>query len=428
MKKHKLLIKNAKVIDPANKRKDIFDILIEEEKISRVGKNIIDKDAKVIDATNKVVIPGLVDMHVHLRQPGREDKETVASGTMAALKGGITTVLAMPNTQPSIDCIERTELLKNIIKEDAIADVLISGAITKHREGEELTDIEAFKDKGIVAITDDGTSVDSDKLMEEALLKAKKVDMLVICHCEDRALSKEGVVNLGFTSTKLGLKGISKESEYKRIARDIKLAKKTGARIHIAHVSCRESVELVAKAKKEGVLITAETAPHYFTLSEEAVSDFDTNKKMNPPLRGKDDVEAIRQGLKDGTIDVIASDHAPHTENEKDIEFDRAEFGVIGLETELAVSITELVLPGILSMDELVKKLSLNPAKILKINKSTLSEGAPADIAIVSDDKEWVVEKDDIISKSKNSCFLGKKLKGVVDHTIYKGQIVWPRE
>ena len=428
MKKNKLLIKNAKVIDPANKREDVFDILIEEEKISKVAKEIKDQDAEIIDATNKIAMPALVDMHVHLRQPGREDKETVASGTKAALKGGVTTVLTMPNTQPSIDSAERIDLLKDIIDKDAAANVLMAAAITRRREGQELTDIKAFKDKDVVAITDDGTSVDNAEVMEQALCEAKKADMLVICHCEDKALSKEGVVNLGFTSTKLGVKGISKESEYKRVERDIELAKKTGARIHIAHVSCRESVELIAKAKKEGVSVTAETAPHYFTLSEEAVSGFDTNKKMNPPLRGKDDIEAIKQGLKDGTLDVIASDHAPHTENEKDIEFDRAEFGVIGLETELAVSITELVLPGILSMDELVKKLSLNPAKILKINKGTLSEGAPADIAIVSDDKEWVVEKDDIISKSKNSCFLGKKLKGVVDYTIYNGQIAWQRE
>lgn len=428
MKKHKLLIKNAKVIDPANKRQGIFDILIEGEKISKVAKNITEKSAKVIDATNKIVTPGLVDIHVHLRQPGREDKETVASGTKAALKGGVTTVLAMPNTQPSIDSVERIELLKNIIKNEAAIDVLISGAITKTREGEELTDIKTFKDKGVVAITDDGTSVDSDKLMKEAMLASKKVDMLVICHCEDEALSKEGVVNLGFTSTKLGLKGISKESEYKRVERDIELAKETGARIHIAHVSCKESVGIIAKAKKEGVLVTAETAPHYFSLSEEAVSDYDTNKKMNPPLRGKEDIEAIKQGLKDGTIDVIASDHAPHAENEKDIEFDRAEFGVIGLETELAVGITELVLPGILSMEELVKKMSCNPAKILRADKGTLSEGAFADMAIVSMDEEWVVDKDEIISKSKNSCFLGKGLKGAVDYTIHKGQIAWQRE
>jgi dihydroorotase len=428
MKKHRLLIKNAKVIDPANKCKGIFDILIEEEKISKVAKEITEKQAKVIDATNKIVMPALVDMHVHLRQPGREDKETIASGTQAALKGGITAVLAMPNTQPPIDSIERIESLKDIIEKEAAADVLIAGAITKARSGEKLTDIEAFKEKSVLAITDDGSSVDSDELMEEALIQAKNADILVICHCEDKALSKEGVVNLGFTSTKLGLKGISKESEYKRVKRDIELAKKTGARIHIAHVSCRESVELIEKAKKDGVLVTAETAPHYFTLSEEAVSGFDTNKKMNPPLRSKDDIEAIKQGLKSGAIDVIASDHAPHTENEKDIEFDRAEFGVVGLETELAVSITELVLPGVLSMEELVKKISLNPAKILKIDKGTLREGAQADVVIVSSDKEWVVEKEDIISKSKNSCFLGKRLKGVVDHTIYKGQIVWPRE
>ena len=246
------------------------------------------------------------------------------------------------------------------------------------------------------------------------------------CHCEDRLLSNKGVVNLGFTSTRLGLRGISRESEYKRIERDICLAEKAKASIHIAHVSCKESVEIIAIAKKRGVHLTCEACPHHFSLSEEDVLDYDANKKMNPPLRGKEDVEAIRQGLKDGIIDAIASDHAPHTENEKDIEFERAEFGVIGLETMLAVSITELVSGGILNWPNLVRRMSLGPAKILGLDKGTLGAGCVADIAVVDPEKEWTVEKGGFVSKSRNSAFLGRKLKGVVEYTIHNGIIAYP--
>jgi dihydroorotase len=261
--------------------------------------------------------------------------------------------------------------------------------------------------------------------MLEALKLAKEENILVICHSEDKSLSGNGVVSLGFTSTRMGLRGISKESEYKRVQRDIELAEKLDASVHIAHVSCAESVEIIACAKKKGVKVSCETAPHYFALSEEAVLGYDTNRKMNPPLRGKSDVTAIQQGLKDGTIDAIASDHAPHTENEKEIEFERAEFGVIGLETILAVSITELVNKDILGWTDLVKKLALNPAKILGIGKGTLSIGAEADLIVVSADKEWVVKKEELISKSKNCAFLGKKLTGVVECTICHGKIAY---
>jgi len=371
-------------------------------------------------------MPGLVDMHVHLREPGREDKETIATGTKAALKGGVTSVLAMPNTSPPMDCPENLALLKSIIKKTANANVFIAGAISRGRLGKELTDIANLKKEGVVAISDDGSSVDSDELFFEALKKAKEHKVLVICHSEDKSLSAKGVVNLGFISTRMGLRGISRESEYKRVARDIELAAEAEAPVHIAHISCRESVELIAEAKKKGIKVTAETCPQYFSLSEEVVLGYDTNMKMNPPLRSKDDVASIRQGLKNGVIDVIVSDHAPHTENEKDIEFERAEFGVVGLETELAVGITELVHPGLLDWSGLVKKMAFNPAQILGIDKGTLSEGADADIIVVSPDQEWVVEKSRFVSKSKNSAFLGRKLRGVVEHTICAGEVVYP--
>ena len=421
----KLLIKNGRVIDPANHLDEILDILIENSQISKVAKEIADEAQKVIDATGKIVMPGLVDMHVHLREPGREDRETVASGTAAAAKGGVTSVLAMSNTQPAIDCIDNIKLLKSIIKKTAHINVFIAGAITIGRQGKELTDIAQLKKEGVVAISDDGSSVDNDELMLRAVEKAKNENTLVICHCEDTSLSVKGVVNLGFTSTRMGLRGILKESEYKRVQRDIQLAERVDAPIHIAHVSCQESVELIEKAKKKGIRVTGETAPHYFSLSEEAVLGYDTNMKMNPPLRSKDDVATIKQGLKNGVIDIIASDHAPHAENEKDIEFERAEFGIIGLETELAVSITELVNTGLLDWPELVKKLALKPAKILGIDKGTLSVGAGADIIVVSPDKEWLVKKEDFLSKSKNSAFLGRRLKGLVEYTICAGKIVY---
>ncbi|MBU3912078.1 MAG: dihydroorotase [Candidatus Omnitrophica bacterium] len=421
----KLLIKNGTVIDPVNKIESAMDILVEDNKISNVAKGIkIDADT-IIDATDMIVMPGIVDMHVHLREPGREDKETIASGTMAAAKGGVTTVLAMPNTTPAIDSKKNIQAVKEIIKSSAYIDVLISGAITKGRLGKELCDIAEMKKEGVLAITDDGASVDDEKLMLTAFSMAKKDKMLVICHCEDKDLASQGVVNLGFASTRLGLRGISNESEYKRIERDIKLAKKTGASIHIAHLSCRESVDIIRKAKKNGVNVTAETAPHYFTLNEEAVLDYNTNMKINPPLRSKEDVEAIKQGLKDGTIDVIASDHAPHTENEKEIEFEYAESGTIGLETGLSAGITALVDTGLLTWSELVRKMCSNPAKILGIDKGALGVGQEADIIIVSPGKEWVVKKKNFISRSRNSAFIDMKLKGAVDCTIYKGKIIY---
>ncbi|MBU1061691.1 MAG: amidohydrolase family protein, partial [Candidatus Omnitrophica bacterium] len=261
----------------------------------------------------------------------------------------------------------------------------------------------------------------------DAFTKAKKEKLLVICHSEDRTLSCKGLVNLGFTSTRLGLRGVSNESESKRVERDIKLAAKVGASVHIAHVSCRESIEMIAGAKKKGIKVTAETAPHYFSLSEEEVLNYNTNMKINPPLRSMDDVKAIKEGLKSGVIDVIASDHAPHTENEKDIEFEYAASGTIGLETGLAVCITELVHTGLLGWSDLVRKVSVNPAKILGIEKGSLGVGSDADVVILSPEKEWMVNKEDFISKSKNSAFLGKRLKGLVEHTICKGKLVYTK-
>lgn len=421
----KILIKGGHVVDPANNRDEVCDILLEGTKIAKIAKKINCAAEKSIDATDKIVMPGLIDMHVHLREPGREDQETVASATSAALKGGITSVLAMPNTSVPIDCAENAELLKAIIKKTAHATVLIAGTITEGRRGEKLTNIAKLKKGGVIAISDDGSSVDNGQLLLKALKLAKENKLLVICHSEDKALSGHGMVNSGITSTRMGLRGISSESEYKRVQRDVGLAEKAKAPIHIAHVSCKESVEIIRKAKKIGIKVTAETAPHYFALTEQEVLGFDPNMKMNPPLRSRDDAEALKQGLRDGTIDAIASDHAPHTESEKDIEFERAQFGVIGLETELAASVTELVEKEVLDWTGLVRKLAVNPAKILGIDKGTLGIGCAADIIVVAPEEEWLVEKKRFLSKSKNSPFIGKKLKSTVEYTICQGKIVY---
>lgn len=421
----KILIKNGRVIDPANDIDDVRDILVENTRIARIGRGLTNGADRTIDAAGKIVMPGLVDMHVHLREPGREDKETVATGTRAALRGGVTTVLAMPNTIPAIDSAESARLIAAIVKDTARNRVLVCGSITRGRLGAELADMARMRKEGVVAVSDDGSSVDSPDILLRAMKKAREQKMLVICHCEDKAMSAGGVMNLGANSTRLGLRGISNESEYKRIQRDLSIAQKARCGVHIAHVSCAESVEIIAKAKKKGVRVTCETAPHYFSLTEEAVLDYDTNKKMNPPLRTAKDRDALRQGLAAGIIDAIASDHAPHTVAEKDVEFDRAEFGVIGLETELGVAVTYLVHTGLLSWSDLCRKMALNPAKILGLDKGTLSVNKDADIIIVDPDAEWTVNAAEFASKSKNSCFLNERLKGKVVKTIYRGTVAY---
>ncbi|HPT06979.1 MAG TPA: dihydroorotase [Candidatus Omnitrophota bacterium] len=421
----KMLIKNGRIVDPARNLDAVGDILVDNGCIVQVatGRSGKVKTDTTIDATGMIVLPGLVDMHVHLREPGREDKETIATGTMAAVKGGVTSVLAMPNTVPAIDAPEHVALVRQIADKTAHCNVYVAGAITMGRLGKELTDIARLKKAGIVAISDDGASVDDGMLLGKALGNTQ--GLCVICHSEDKTLSGHGVVNRGLISTRLGLRGISSESEYARVKRDVELARLAGSRVHIAHVSCRESLEIIAQAKKEGVAVTCETAPHYIALTEEDVLGYDTNFKMNPPLRSRTDREAIRQGLKTGVIDAIASDHAPHTENEKDIEFDRAEFGVVGLETALSVVITELLEPGILDWQQIVRLMCWKPAEILGIDKGTLKKGTDADMVIVDPAAQWTVSKETLVSKSKNSSFLGKTLHGKVLYTICKGEIVY---
>jgi len=419
-----ILIKNGRVIDPANKRDGVFDILISGSKIEKVAKNIDKKADKVIDAKNKIVTPGLIDMHVHLREPGREDIETVASATRAALAGGITTLSCMPNTHPPIDNRDEVSRLKDIIKKDAACGVFITAAITKGRAGVEIADMKAVKKEGAVALSDDGSAVQDGSVMLEALKRAGESDILLISHCENKDISKNGVVNEGIMATKLGLCGIPKKAEYEFVERDIKLAGKTKARIHIAHVSAKESVEIIRRAKKEGILVTAEAAPHHFSMEESACETYDTRTKMCPPLRSSEDVKAVKEGLKDGTIDAIASDHAPHGKHEKEIEFDKAAFGVIGLGTSLALSIANLVDTKIISWKRLIELMSVNPARILSLkNKGSLSAGSDADITIIDPEKEWVYTRDLIRSKSRNSPFINRRFKGKAVGVIVGGKV-----
>jgi len=419
----KHLIKGGRVVDPKNKIDEALDVLISDGKIEKVAKDIKAPGAKVIDAKGKIVAPGLIDMHVHLREPGREDKETVRTGTEAAIAGGITTVCCMPNTEPSVDTPAKVRSLREIIKKDAASNVLIIGAITQNREGKQLVDMQQMKKAGAIAASDDGNSIADEKVMLEALKEAKKHAFLLIEHCEDKEIAIKGVVNEGIVATKLGLRPVPKRSEFERVERNIDLAKKTDARLHIAHVSCAESVDLIRKAKKKGVKVTAEVTPHHFSLTDECCVTYDTNLKTSPPLRSKMDVESIKKALADGTIDAIASDHAPHGKHEKDIVFDLAAFGMIGLETSLALSIS-LVEEKLISWTRLIELMSLNPAKILGLNgKGHLSKGADVDILIIDPQKQWTYKENAIKSKSKNSPFIGWQFKGKAVCAIVGGAI-----
>ncbi|MDP6685919.1 MAG: dihydroorotase [Candidatus Omnitrophota bacterium] len=419
-----LLIRNGHVIDPANKIDGVMDIFLKDGKIFKVGKIGEKKDVKTIDAKDMLVLPGLVDMHTHLREPGREDEETIESGSFAAAKGGFTTVCCMPNTEPAVDNQGIVELVVSQSKRVGIVNIYPIGAITVGRKGEALAELASIAKAGAIAFSDDGSSINNSQVMRRALEYSKMLDRIVIAHCEDTDLSSGGVMNEGYTSMLLGLKGIPYTAEATIVARDIELAKMASAKIHIAHVSCKESIGIIEKAKKDGVKVTSETCPHYFTLTEDAVKGFNTNAKVNPPLRTEEDKKAILKALKTGVIDVIATDHAPHTANEKDVEFDYAPFGMIGLELALSLAIMELIDKKVLTWPELVERMSLSPSKILGVDKGTCSIGKDADIIIVDPKKKWLVTKENLRSGSRNTPFLGKELKGIVEYSICKGKII----
>ncbi len=422
----KVLIKGGRVIDPANNIDKVTDIYINDGLIEEIGDglDLEDLDIEVIDASGLVVAPGLIDMHVHLREPGYEYKEDIESGTSAAAMGGFTSVACMPNTNPPIDNAPLVEYIISKAKSVGKVNVYPIGCISKGMKGEELSEIGELKFAGAVAISDDGKPVENALLMRHAMQYANTFDITVISHCEDLSLVDGGSANEGFVATSMGLRGIPACSEETMVAREILLAENDNLSVHIAHVSTKGSVQLIRDAKARGVKVTCETGPHYFTLTDAAIEGFDTNAKMNPPLRSAEDVEAIIEGLKDGTIDVIATDHAPHHIDEKNCEFALALNGIIGLETSLPLSLTYLVDKGVLTMDELLRKMCVNPANILGLNKGNLSVNRPADIVIFDPNEKYTIDVNSFKSKSKNSPFDGFEVKGRVKYTIVGGKIV----
>ena len=422
----KLLIKNGTVIDPSQHIDKKMDVLMENGKICKLGKNIRENGCEIFNAKDMIVSPGLIDMHAHLREPGKEDAETIATGTASAAKGGFTSVCCMPNTEPAIDNQSVVKFVLEKAEKNSNINVFVIGAITKGREGKELAEIGDMKNAGIVAVSDDGNWVENSALMRRALEYSETFNILVISHCEDKTLSGKGVMNESHTSTVLGLEGIPIKAEEIAVFRDISLAKMLNARIHIAHVSSGGTVALIKEAKSRNIKVSCEVTPNHFTLTEEAIRDYDTNTKVNPPLRSGDDIKAIKRGLADGTIDVIATDHAPHTITEKEYEYDNAPFGIIGFETAIGLALTELVHSKVLSLSQLIEKLSCNPAKILGFEtKGTLKIGSDADITIIDENKEWIVDVNRFLSKSKNCPYHNRRLKGKVIATIVNGKIVF---
>ncbi|BDV42863.1 dihydroorotase [Geotalea uraniireducens] len=422
-----LLIKGGRVIDPSQGIDGTFDILVENGLVKEVGSMLpAPAGTETVDAAGLIVTPGLVDMHVHLRDPGLEYKEDIVSGTKAAAAGGFTTVACMPNTKPVNDNKAVTSYIIAKAQNEGVVNVVPVGAITQGSKGEALAEMGDLKEAGCVAVSDDGHPVTNSELMRRALEYAKGMGIMVISHAEDLSLVGDGVMNEGFTATELGLKGIPWAAEDAAVARDVYLAECTASPLHVAHISTAGSVRIIRNAKARGVKVSCETAPHYFSLTDDAVRGYNTNAKMNPPLRGAAAVAAIKEGLRDGTIDAIATDHAPHHLDEKDVEFNIALNGIVGLETSLPLSL-KLVEEGVLTLPALVEKMSCNPARILGLDRGTLKVGAVADLTVIDPNAAWTVTAEGLASKSKNSPWLGEPMKGGAAYTIVGGKIVYQR-
>jgi dihydroorotase len=443
-----LLLTGGRVVDPANQFDSIADVLLLDGKIAAVGTNLLAPDGvEKFDARGRIVAPGLVDLHVHLREPGQTPKESIATGTAAAARGGFTSIVCMPNTAPAIDNAGTVALIHERARAEGAVNVFVTGAISKGLAGEELAPIGGLKKAGVIAITDDGHCVQNHDLMRRACEYAKMFGLPVMDHCQDYSLVTDGVMHEGYWNLALGLRGWPAAGEEMIVARNILLAELTGARIHCQHLSAAGSVALIREAKKRGVPISGEACPHHFTLTDAAVAGsekfwsedgkqllrtpdlpswpaYDTNFKMNPPLRSARDREAILAGLADGTIEILCSDHAPHCDYEKEVEFDYAPFGITGLETELALSLMQLVHTQRLSLADMVAKFTVNPARLLNLNKGTLSVGADADVTVFDPGQEWIFQREDSASKSRNSPFFGWKLKGQAVATIVAGKRV----
>jgi dihydroorotase len=423
-----ILLRGGLVIDPSRGTEDVADVYLRDGKVAAVGRGIAGEDGCLVyQAAGKVVAPGLIDLHVHLREPGQEDLETVATGAMAAAAGGFTAVCAMPNTDPVVDNQGTVGFIISQAQRAAKARVYPIGAVSLGQRGERLAEFGELVGAGAVAVSDDGKPVVSSHLMRTALEYARSFDLPVADHCEDPSLSAGGVMHEGLVATRLGLKGIPAAAEEVMVARDLILAELTGGHIHLCHISTRGSVELIRRAKEKGVRVTAEATPHHFTLTHDACEGYNTNAKMNPPLREPEDREAIRQALVDGTIDVIASDHAPHHYDAKEREFDDAPNGILGLETAFGLAVTELVETGLLTLPELLFRMSTRPAQVFGLPGGTLAPGAPADVVVLDPKVRWTVDPGAFFSKSRNTPFGGRILTGRADLTIVRGRVVYER-
>ena len=420
----RLLIRGGRVIDPANGIDEQLDIFIENGKIVRLGRDLAVPDARVLVAGGLTVAPGLVDLHVHLREPGFEAKETVATGCAAAARGGVTTLVAMPNTRPAADCPEIVRLVRDKAALTGV-NVLPAGAVTVGQNGQALTDFAALKAAGVPALTDDGMPIQNLALLRQAMIQAKALGLPLLDHCEDKDMVRNYAVNEGKASAQLGLPGRPAIAEELQIMRDAMLAEETGTHVHICHISTGKGVDIVRRAKARGVRITCETCPQYFTLTEDEVLRQGALARVNPPLRTHEDVEAIRAGLIDGTIDAIATDHAPHTAEEKSRPLPDAPSGLVGLETSMALALTELYHSGLLSLSRVVELMSASPAALLALNKGTLGVERDADFVLFDPDEEWTIDKRDFVSKGRNTPFHGRTVRGKVKYTISRGNIIY---
>lgn len=437
----KILIKGGRVINPATGMDEIADVLVEDEKVTKIAKEIEDNADRRIDAEGCFVMPGFIDLHVHFRDPGLEQKEDVFTGMKAAARGGYTSVLCMPNTKPVADNADVIEYVHNKSKSVKGIHVYQVGAVTKGQQGKELADIEGMVKAGSPAISEDGKSVMDSNIYREAMKIAAKLDIPVLAHCEDINLVNGGVMNLDTKSKELGMPGISNAVEDIIVARDILLSKETGAQLHLCHCSTKDSVEMIRKAKEEGLKVSGEVCPHHFTLTSQDITEYipvmkegilepkdtdvDTNYKMNPPLRTKEDVEALKEGLKSGIMEVISTDHAPHTFDDKNTSMKKAPFGIVGLETAACLTYSELVLGGYLTPMQMAERMSYNPAKIMKFEQGDIQPGKMADIVVFDPNKKYKIDKNKFLSKGKNTPFHGREVTGKVKYTFCQGELVY---
>ena len=424
----KILIKNGRLIDPSQKLDANRDILLEDGKVAQISEKIETQADRVVDADGYYVMPGLIDMHVHLREPGYEHKETIRTGAMAAARGGFTTICPMPNTNPSTDNPERVKFVVDKAEAEAPVHVLPVGAVTIGQAGDEMTDIASMAKAGAIGISEDGKSVMNAALYREAMKEAAKNHILVMAHCEDKNLVGKGALNAGKKAEENGVPGITNAVEDVIVARDILLAKETGAKLHLCHCSTKDSVRMLKEAKEDGLPVTGEVCPHHFSMTEDEIVAGDANYKMNPPLRTAEDVQALKEGLRDGVFDVIATDHAPHHADEKKKGIQEAPFGIVGSETAVALTITHLVEEGYLTPYQMAEKMSTNPARILGIDRGSLIPGKPADVTIIDPACEYTIDVNEFASKGKNTPFNGAKVKGRVKMTIVDGTIVYEDE